>query len=72
MAVCCVTYRARGRRSIFFMEASDRIGCVCFIHILLLSLHFNVKKIALAIFTSEIQNIAETALQQQMNLLHMH
>lgn len=54
------------------MEASDRIGCVCFIHILLLSLHFNVKKIALAIFTSEIQNIAETALQQQMNLLHMH
>lgn len=54
------------------MEASDHTGCVCLIHILLLSLHFSAKKTALPIFILEIQNIAETTLQQQMNLLHMH
>lgn len=37
-----MTYKARGKRSKFFMEASDHIGCVCLIHSLLLSLHFNV------------------------------
>lgn len=54
------------------MEASDHTGGMCLIHILLLSLHFDVKKTALAILISEIQNIAETTLQQQMNLLRMH
>jgi len=73
MGICCMTYKAsRKRRRKFFMEDSDHIGCICLIHILLLSLHFSGKKTASAVFILEIQNIAETTLQQQMNLLHMH
>lgn len=56
------------------MVASDHIGCICPIHILLLSLHFRIQceEDSLSIFILEIQNIAETTLQQQMNLLLMH
>lgn len=74
MVICCMTYKARRKRSNFFMVASHRIGYMSLIHILLLFLHFRIQceEDSLSIFISEIQNIAETTLQQQMNLLHTH
>lgn len=54
-----MTYKARDKKeAIFFLEALDHIACICLIHSLLLSLHFSMKKMALAIIMVEIQNIA--------------